>query len=202
MVAWGNPHDDDILGILPVLGGDQVEDLVIDNAGVRVVDGTVSTDQELGSLGFFNLSALREEFTELGVGLEDVGNTLGWVESSNLDNISTAGPPELVHLLLDAHTPELAHVVLRVPDAELLVQTIEPIGGGTEEGQSLNGDIVRDKVAHRVTDEEIRMLDVIPEVVPDFLLRRALLVDEVTADLDVGTIDDGEVWTGLLDQRD
>jgi len=46
------------------------------------------------------------------------------------------------------------------------------------------------------------MLDVIPEVVPDFLLGRTLLVDEVTTNLDVGTVDDGEVWAGLLDQRD
>lgn len=47
---------------------------------------------------------------EVGVRLQDVGDTLGGVKLSNLNNISTVGPPELIHLLLDAHAPELAHV--------------------------------------------------------------------------------------------
>ena len=202
LVTWGNPHDNNILGVLLILGSNQVENLVIDNTGVGVIDGTVSTDQELRSLSFFNLSARGEEFAELGVRLENVGDTLGGVESGNLDDVSTAGPSELVHLLFDAHAPELAHIELRVPDAELLVQTIEPIGSSTKEGESFDGNRVRDEVPHRVADEEIRMLDVIPEVVPDFLLGGSFFVDEVATDLDVGTVDDGEVWTGLLDQRD
>ena len=202
LVTWGNPHNDDILGVLRVLGDNQVENLVIDNTSVRIVDSTVSTDQELGDLRFFSLSVRGEEFTELGVRLEDVGDTLSGIESGNLDNIFTAGPPKFVHLLLDAQAPELAHVILRVPDAELFVQAIKPIGGGTEKGQGLNGDTIRNEVADRMTDEEIRVLDVIPEVVPDFLLRRILLMNEVATDLDVGTVDDGEVWAGLLDQRD
>jgi len=89
-----------------------VDNLIIDDAGVRVVDGAVSADQELGSVRFFKLSTRSEEFTELGVRLENVWDTLGGVESSDLNNVSTAGPSELVHLLLDAHAPELAHVVL------------------------------------------------------------------------------------------
>ena len=179
-----------------------MENLVIDNTSVRIIDGTVATDQELGNFRFLGLSVGGEEFAELGIRLEDVGDTLGGVESGDLDDVFTAGPLELVHLLLDAHAPELAHVVLRIPDAELLVQTIKPIGGSAEESQSLDGDIVRNEVAHRMTDEDIRMLDVVPKVFPNFLLRRALLVNEVTTDLDVGTVDDGEVWASLLDQRD
>ena len=145
--------------------------LVIDNASIRIIDGTVSTNQELGNLRYLSLPVLGEELAELGVRLEDVGDTLRGVESGNLDDIFTAGPPKLVHLLLDAQTPELAHVELRVPDAELFVQAIEPIGGSTKEGQSLNGDAVRNEVAHGMTDEEIRVFNVIPEVFPDFLLR-------------------------------
>jgi len=122
----------------------------------------MSTLQELRSLRFFEFSARDEEFTELGVRLEDVRNALGGIELSNLDDISTTGPPELIHLP-DTHAPELAHVELRGLDAELLVQSIEPIGGGTKEGQSLDGDIVRYEVAYRVADEEVRMLDVVPE---------------------------------------
>ena len=176
--------------------------MVIDNTSVRIVDSAVSTDQELGDLRFFSLSVRGEEFAELGVRLEDVGDTLGGIESGNLDNIFTAGPTKLVHLLLDAQAPELAHVKLRVPDAELFVQTIKPIGGSTEKGQGLNGDTIRNEVADRMTDEDIRVFDVIPEILPDFLLRRTLLMNEVATDLDVGTVDDGEVGAGLLDQRD
>ena len=202
LVTWGNPHNDDILGVLLVLGGNQVENFVIDNTSVRIIDGTVSADQELGNLGFFGLSVRGEESTELGVRLEDVLDTLSGVESGNLDDIFTARPPKLVHLLLDAQAPELAHVELRVPDAELFVQAIKPIGGSAEKGQSLNGDTIWNEVAHRMTDEEVRVFDVIPEIVPDFLLRRPLLTNEVATDLDVGTVDDGELWAGLLDQRD
>jgi len=202
LVTWGNPHNDNILGVLLVLAGDQVENLVIDNASIRIIDGTMSTDQELGNLRFLSLSVSREERTELGVRLEDVGDTLGGIESGNLDDIFATGPLELVHLLFDAHAPELAHVVLRVPDAELLVKAIKPIGCSAEESQSLYWDIVRNEVAHRMTDENVRMFDVIPEVFPDLLLSGTFPVDEVTPDLDVGTVDDGEVWVGLLDQRD
>ena len=179
-----------------------MDNLVVDDACVRVINGAVSADQELWNLRFFKLSALGEEFTEFGVRLEDVGNPLGGVESSNLNDVFAARPLELVHLLLDAQAPELAHIELRVPDAEFLVQTIKPIGGSAEESQCLFGDIAWNEAFHRVTDEEIRMLDVIPKVFPYSLLRRTLLVDEVTADLDVRAVDDGEVWAGLLDKRD
>jgi hypothetical protein len=72
-------------------------------------------------------------------------------------------------------------------------------------------------------DEEIGMLDTAPEVIPDLSLRRTLNVNEVTANLcsnnrsivdssahdqqrpgaylDMGTIDNWNVWSGLLDER-
>jgi len=52
-----------------------------------------------------------------------------------------------------------------------------------DEGGSLDRDIVRYEVAGRVTGEGGRMLDVVPEVLPDFLLERNLLVDEIITDL-------------------
>lgn len=57
-------------------------------------------------------STHREEFTELAARVGDVGNTLGGVESSDLEGMSAAGPPELVHLLLDAYALDLTHVEL------------------------------------------------------------------------------------------
>ena len=97
---------------------------------------------------------------ELNVRLEDMGDTVGGIESSSLDDISAAGPSELLHPFLDTHTRDLAHAELRVSDPELLVQTISPIVADTE-CQSLDVDVVRHKVPNRVTDEEVRMLDIV-----------------------------------------
>jgi len=55
----------------------------------------------------------------------------------------------------------------------MLSLSIEPIGGGTKEGQDLDGDVVQREVP-------------------------GILVDEIATDLGVGTVDDGEVWAGLL----
>jgi hypothetical protein len=44
------------------------------------------------------------------------------------------------------------------------------------------------------------MLDVVPEVLPHFLLRRARLVDEIATDLDVRSVDDGDVGANFLDE--
>ena len=41
-----------------------------------------------------------------------MGDTVEGVKSSNLDNISMDGPPELAHLLLDTRAPEPARVEL------------------------------------------------------------------------------------------
>ena len=53
-----------------------------------------------------------------------------------------------------------------------------------------------------MADEEVHMLDVVPEVLPDFPLRGTLLVDEIVTDLDLGTVGNGQVWAGHLDQMD
>ena len=70
--------------------------LVIDNAGIVVVDNAVFTDEELGGLGFFHLSIRSRGLTELGVGLENVRDIPGGVELRNVDDVSTAGSSELV----------------------------------------------------------------------------------------------------------
>lgn len=57
----------------------------------------------------------------------------------------------------------------------------------------------RNKVSRELTDKEVPMLGDIPEVVPDFLPRKTLLVDWVTTDL--GTVVDEEVWMGFLEKR-
>ena len=92
------------------------------------------------------------------------GVYLGRDESCTLDDVATPRPSELFYLLD-------AHVEFRVPDTELLVQTIESIGAGAESGRGLEGGMVRHEVAHGVADEEVRVVDVIPGVVSDSLQR-------------------------------
>lgn len=46
------------------------------------------------------------------------------------------------------------------------------------------------------------MLDVVPEVLPHLLLRRATLTDEVAPDLDVGAVNNGQVRAHAPDERD
>lgn len=53
-----------------------------------------------------------------------------------------------------------------------------------------------------MTYEQVGQLDVLPQVLPDFLLRGSFLVDEITADLDVRAIDDGELGANFLNEGD
>jgi hypothetical protein len=79
-----------------------------------------------------------------------------------------------------------------------------PICGGSKQAKLFGRDVTWNKLIHGVTcarvrspkliqklaniartDKQIGMLNVIPEVLPDFLLRRAFLVHEIAAYLDV-----------------
>ncbi len=120
MIAGREPHGDDILGeLLGLTAVHELHDLVVDDAGIRVVHGTVTADEQLR--GFLVRYLALEHLTELDVRVDNVRDTLGRVEASNLDDVITGGPLELVHLVLQAQAAELAHVELRVPRRKLLV---------------------------------------------------------------------------------
>ena len=53
-----------------------------------------------------------------------------------------------------------------------------------------------------LTDEQIRELDVVPQVLPDLLLRGTRDVHKITPDLNVRAVDDGELRPDFLDERD
>jgi hypothetical protein len=93
-----------------------------------------------------------------------------------------------------------------------------PISGGTEESKLFERDIARNEFADGVTwkyirnfrksckqqsftDEEIRQLDVIPEIFPDLFLGRPWNVDKITADFYVRAVDNGKFGPDLLDKR-
>ena len=75
------------------------------------------------------------------------------------------------------------------------------VSSGAEERVLVRGDIAGHELVHRVADEQIRVLDVVPQVLPDLLLRRALDVDQSAANLNVRAVDDGKVGADLLDER-
>ncbi len=82
---------------------------------------------------FFELGGfLLEEASESNVRVDDIRNSLGWVESSNLDNVVPVWPLELVHLLFETKVAELSHVEGRVPWSKFFVETIKPIGQESE----------------------------------------------------------------------
>ena len=54
--------------------------------------------------------------------------------------------------------------------------------GSIQESWRFDEDVFRNRVAHKITDEEARILGDVPEAVPDFLLKKTLLMDGVTTD--------------------
>jgi len=72
-------------------------------------------------------------------------HTFSGIEARNLDDIVTLRPLELVHLLLGAQVPELAHVELRVPVGSW--ESVTRSMRITEE----RSDIAKEKRAHAMT---------------------------------------------------
>ena len=51
-----------------------------------------------------------------------------------------------------------------------------------------------------MTDEQVGELDVLPQVLPDSLLRGTFLLNKIAADLDVRAVDDGKLGSDFLDK--
>jgi len=51
------------------------------------------------------LAVFREEFTELGIRLKDVGDALGRIETGNLNNVFAAPSPQAVSISLSLMIP-------------------------------------------------------------------------------------------------
>jgi hypothetical protein len=75
-----------------------------------------------------------------------------------------------------------------------------PIRGCGKQADDVEGDVLGNKLADRMTDEHVCEFNPLPQVLPDFFLWRARTFDEITADLNVRTIDDRNTGTMLLDQ--
>lgn len=125
LIRGRTPHNDDILLVLGIFAVNERKDLIVDDAGIGIVHSAVTADEQLR--GSLPRSLVREQLTELRVGIDDVGNTLGGIETCDLDDVVASGEGKGVHLVLGAEATELAHVELRIPWVKLFVQTIEPV---------------------------------------------------------------------------
>ena len=85
-------HHTDILDKVRIVRLELRHGLIIDQAGIGVIDGTVSADNKLRNVGEAGLVALA---TELGVGVDDGGDALGRIETSDLDNVFAGRPVKL-----------------------------------------------------------------------------------------------------------
>lgn len=59
---------------------------------------------------------------------------------------------------------------------------------------------MRDELGNRMADEHVSQLNLFPEEAPNVCLWRSLNGDEITSNLDVGSVEDGSVRGDLLDQ--
>lgn len=103
---------------------DELDDLIVDDTGIRIVDSTMSANQELGDVLLGVIS--RQHLAELRIRIDDVGDTLCRIEAGDLHDVLAGRPLQLMHLVLVAQVAELAHVELSIPVVELLVETVEP----------------------------------------------------------------------------
>ena len=85
LVRWAKADDTDLVGevgnrVLNISDGQ-----VVNDRAIRVIDGAVATDQELG----YRLirAIVLHTLVEFLVGLDYVWDAFGWVEACNLDNI-------------------------------------------------------------------------------------------------------------------
>lgn len=77
-----------------------------------------------------------------------------------------------------------------------------PIGRSRQQSHSLDRDRIGNKLVDGMRNKHVGVLDPAPQIVPDLGLRRAGNVNEVTADFDVGSIEDGDAWADFSNEGD
>lgn len=141
LIVGVQAHDADILDQVRIVSLELAHGLVVDQAGIGVIDGAVAADDQLGNVGDACILAAA---AELGVRVNDGGNTLGGIESRNLDDVLASRPVELsptsksassklflvredLHALRVACNIVNVAIVTRIPLVEMLVQAVKPI---------------------------------------------------------------------------
>jgi hypothetical protein len=117
-------------------------------------------------------------------------------------NNHTVGPIELSHSLISALLVIDMSIVAGIPLVHVFVEAVNPVGSGGEVDDFLLGNRVRNKLGDRVADEQVRLFDVAPEVVPDVILGRTFDGDEIASNLNVRSVQDRAIRRDSLDHGD
>lgn len=91
-------------------------------------------------------------------------------------------------------------IISRIPPIQGLVQAIEPIRRGWQVGNLIARNVLWNETGDGVADKHVGVLDIPPQVIPDILLRATGLGHQVTANLDVRSVDDGAIGADILDE--
>jgi hypothetical protein len=127
LIARRQPHHNNVIRVFSVgFRRNELHDLIVDDACIRVIDGSVPTKQQLRVIVLIKI-CLEEELAELGVRIDDIWNSFGRVESSDLHNVIACRPLKFMHLLFRTQATEFAHIVLRIPRVKVLVEPVKPI---------------------------------------------------------------------------
>lgn len=201
LIRGPKTHDDDVvLEVVVLVTLQSSYRLIIDDGRVGIVNCTVSSNDKLGNI--LELGILHVDFAKLVVRGEHIRNALCWVKACDLNNVRAIREVEFTldgaHALRSKHM----HVVLSVPIGHSLVQTIKPIRTSRQVAYLLRGNIIGDKFADRMADEDITSLDTVPHPIPDVGGRGTLLVSKVGADLDMATEDDRTGWIPFFGNLD
>lgn len=107
LIVGVQTHDANVLDEMRVVVFNLVHGLVINDAAVRIINGTVSATREVRQYSMLIVNDLHNELrnindaslvssaAELSISVNDGGNTLGGVESSNLGNVLAVGVSKL-----------------------------------------------------------------------------------------------------------
>lgn len=99
LIVGVQTHDAHILDQVRIVALKLAHALIVDQTSIRVVNGTIAAHHQLGDIGNAGLVALA---TELSIRVDDSGDTLRGIETSDLDDVLASGPIEL--------SPERANV--------------------------------------------------------------------------------------------
>jgi hypothetical protein len=126
LITGGKSHDANV----GCKGGDVIflqegHDLIVDDCCVGIVNGAVPDDGELWCPGSGNL--VVEDLSRFDVRANDVGDSLGGIETCDLDNVLAEGVEEFGHSPFIAHGAEHLHVVLLIVRPHRFAETIKPV---------------------------------------------------------------------------
>lgn len=149
----------------------------------RIVDGAVPSKHQLPT----RQASLLQSLAHNPIRFHHIGDALAQIEASNLSEIRLL--QRSVPVARDERVQHL-QVDVEVVRSQILIESIERLGGCWHHHHALERNAVRHKRRNRVTHKQVRLLNELPQEAPRHRLRTSFLPDQIGADLDVRSIDD------------